>query len=85
MLSKDGVQGMPKRLIPTGSCWCGCGDETLRGSFFLAGHDRRAESDVILVEYENVVGFLDRHGYGPGGKNARKAAEAVRRRGDTSR
>ena len=59
-----------KRLLPTGECWCGCGAETAIGSFFLPGHDKTAESAVISVEYGGVPGFLVRHGYGPGGKNA---------------
>jgi hypothetical protein len=40
---------MPQRLIPTGECWCGCGGETERGSFFLPGHNKVAESAVLLV------------------------------------
>ena len=40
----------PKRLLPTGECWCGCGAETAIGSFFLSGHDKAAESAVISVE-----------------------------------
>jgi hypothetical protein len=60
-----------KRLLPTGTCWCGCGAETKRGSFFATGHDKRAESAVILAEYGNVPSFLVAHGYGPDGpKNA---------------
>ena len=59
-----------KRLLPTGECWCGCGAETAIGSFFLPGHDKTAESAVISVEYGGVPGFLVRHRYGPGGKNA---------------
>jgi len=66
---------MPQRLIPTGTCWCGCGGETGRGSFFLPGHDKVAESAVILVEYSGVPEFLAKHGYGPGGKNARQALQ----------
>ena len=60
-------------LLPTGECWCGCGQETRIGSFFLAGHDKTAESAVIAVEYGGVPQFLHRHGYGPGGRSARQA------------
>ncbi|HUX48130.1 MAG TPA: hypothetical protein VMV76_02985 [Dehalococcoidia bacterium] len=70
---------MSKRLLPTGKCWCGCGEDVPRGSFFLAGHDRRAESAVILVEYGSVVEFLAEHGYAPGGKNPQAALEAYRK------
>ena len=56
-----------KRLLPTGECWCGCGKETSRGSFFKIGHDKVAESRVIRAEYGGVPEFLADHGYGPGG------------------
>ena len=57
----------PKKLLPTGTCWCGCKAETKRGSFFASGHDKRAESAVILEEYGDVSAFLVAHGYGPDG------------------
>ncbi len=76
---------MPQRLIPTGTCWCGCGGETGRGSFFLPGHDKVAESAVILVEYSGVPEFLAKHGYGPGGKNARQALQEWRDKGKAAR
>lgn len=77
---KEGIQGwipyiptkegiMTERLLPTGTCWCGCGKETAIGSFFLSGHDKIAEAAVICSEYGSVAAFLVRHGYGPGGKN----------------
>jgi hypothetical protein len=75
------------RLLPTGTCWCGCGGETGIGSFFLAGHDKVAESAVILVEYGSVPQFLDRHGYGPGPgqENPRQRLEAWRKRSGCGR
>ena len=76
---------MPKRLLPTGMCWCGCGQETPRGSFFLTGHDKRAEAAVILVEYGGVPEFLVDCGYGPGGKNPSKSLDAWRKRGNAAR
>jgi hypothetical protein len=69
------------RLIPTGTCWCGCGADTKLGSFFLSGHDKVAESAVVNVEYGGVVQFLDRHGYGPGGKNPRQTLDRWRASG----
>jgi hypothetical protein len=69
-----------KRLIPTGTCWCGCGAETSRGSFFLPGHDKVAESAVILTHYHGIPEFLDHYGFGPGGKNPRRALEEWRKR-----
>lgn len=54
------------RLIPTGTCWCGCGAETGLGKFFTQGHDKRAESALIALAYEgSVPHFLHAHGYGP--------------------
>ena len=78
---------MTDRLLPTGTCWCGCGKETGIGSFFLAGHDKIAESAVILVEYGSVHEFLHRHGYGPESsqKNPREQLEAWRSRGGRAR
>ncbi|MGY3677221.1 hypothetical protein ACVWXU_000844 [Streptomyces sp. TE33382] len=47
-------------------CWCGCGRETGLGKFFTQGHDKRAESALIALEYEgSVPHFLHAHGYGP--------------------
>ncbi len=60
---------MQDRLMPTGSCWCGCGGTTRLGAFFLPGHDRAAEAAVIQTEYGGVPQFLVGHGYGPSGKN----------------
>ena len=59
-----------KRLIPTGDCWCGCGEETKVGAFFVAGHDKRAEAAVVKTLYGSVPGLLVAHGFGPGGKSA---------------
>jgi len=73
------------RLIPTGNCWCGCGQETGIGSFFLSGHDKVAESAVILVKYGGVPEFLVQHGFGPGGENPKKALDEFRARGGRPR
>jgi hypothetical protein len=68
-------------LIPTGTCWCGCGESASRGAFFVAGHDKIAESAVVKVEYGSVPDLLDQHGYGPGGKNAHDALRKYQQRG----
>lgn len=60
---------LPRRLMPDGTCWCGCGEETPAGTFFAQGHDRRAISKVILVEYGDTVTFLHAHGFAPGGQH----------------
>lgn len=53
------------RLKPTGSCWCGCREETGPNSFFLSGHDTKAQARVIRERYGSVPEFLIEHGYGP--------------------
>lgn len=66
---------MPDRLMPTGECWCGCGETTAVGAFFVSGHDKRAEAAIVKVEYGDVPSLLVKHGYGPGGKNASEALQ----------
>lgn len=61
---------MTDRLIPTGTCWCGCEQDARIGSFFLSGHDQRAQAGVIYAEYGGVAAFLRAHGYGPDGRSA---------------
>jgi hypothetical protein len=69
-----------RRLIPTGDCWCGCGQETELGKFFRSGHDKIAEAAVIRIEYGTVPEFLVKHGYGPDGKNPRDELERDRQK-----
>jgi hypothetical protein len=50
---------------PDGRCWCGCGaqlDSPM--AFFVAGHDKVAESRLIKDRYGSVAEFLVAHGYG---------------------
>jgi hypothetical protein len=61
------AKNLGKGLLPTGECWCGCLAATGRGSYFLPGHDRRAATRVIALEYGDIVGFLHALGYQPGG------------------
>lgn len=70
---------MNKRLSPTGECWCGCGEDAGLGKFFLPGHDRKAESEVILKEYGGVPQFVAQHGYGPADSRAASIGEAPER------
>jgi hypothetical protein len=77
----ESKERMEQRLIPTGHCWCGCGSETSIGAFFASGHDKIAESAVVKVEYGSVPRLLERHGYGPGGKNAQEALRKYRDEG----
>ena len=73
------------RLLATGECWCGCGNEATPGNFWSPGHDKRAESAVINIEYESVAEFLLKHGFGPDGRNAHVEIEAWRKRGGRTR
>jgi hypothetical protein len=53
------------RLVPTGTCWCGCGAEVGLGSFFARGHDKVAEAALLAARYDNSVARLIwRHGFG---------------------
>ena len=78
-------QSKESRLLPTGECWCGCGTVTPVGSFFAAGHDKVAESAVILLEYGGVPEFLVRHGFGPDGRNARSELDKWKAQGGRPR
>lgn len=65
------------RLIPTGTCWCGCGTEVAIGSFFARGHDKVAEAALLAVEYgSSVPQLLHANGYGPGHSVTAAAVDA---------
>ncbi len=54
------------RLIPTGTCWCGCGTEIGLGSFFARGHDKVAEAALIAAKYGgSVAQMLHANDFGP--------------------
>ncbi|MET8451636.1 hypothetical protein [Streptomyces sp. NPDC005209] len=62
---RDRSKQLP-RLIPTGTCWCGCGKDTAIGSYFVRGHDKIAEAALMALEYgSSVPQLLHRHGFGP--------------------
>jgi hypothetical protein len=55
------------RLIPTGTCWCGCGEQVGLGAFFARGHDKVAEAALLATKYEgSVAQLLYGHGYSAG-------------------
>lgn len=64
---------MASRLEPNRTCWCGCGGETRPDSFFVRGHDSKAESAILDLEYGGRPELLNRHGYGPSGQNLLQA------------
>jgi hypothetical protein len=59
-------------IEPTGTCWCGCGEETTGEAFFKAGHDKRAEAMLTKLKYgtdDAVAVRMAINGYGGGGRN----------------
>lgn len=53
-----------ERLLPTGTCWCGCGEQVALGAFFARGHDKVAEAALLAIRYEgSVAHLLHGHGY----------------------
>jgi hypothetical protein len=69
---KDNMTALKPRA--NGTCWCGCGGEVKPGKFFVQTHDRWAEAYIIRTHYGSIAAFLEYHGYGPDGKNARREA-----------
>src|SRR6185437_4645189 len=54
------------RLPMTDTCWCGCGRETSRGSFFVQGHDKIAEAALLALDHgDSVARRLHERGYSP--------------------
>ena len=51
----------------TKSCACGCGRGT--DGTWAMGHDRTATALLIKLKYGDTLKFIERHGYGPGGRN----------------
>lgn len=51
-------RGEPRRPEPTGTCWCGCGDATGEGAFFVPGHDGRAFSKLVR-RYGGLAGVIE--------------------------
>ncbi|MFD5940317.1 hypothetical protein [Streptomyces griseus] len=71
---------MSERLLPTGSCWCGCGTETGIGSFFTRGHDKIAEAAFIAARHGgSVARLLADNEFGPDAEES--VREAALRRG----
>ncbi len=67
----------PLRLLPTGTCWCGCEKPTGLGKFFVPGHDKAAEAALMALKWNaSVPEFLHAHGYGPQRSVSRAAVDA---------
>ena len=60
---------------PNGLCWCDCGGETKPGSYFLQGHDKRADRYFEVVNgSKSIAEKLADGQYVPGqGKSLRVA------------
>ncbi|MEC4016125.1 hypothetical protein [Streptomyces sp. H27-D2] len=68
---------MTDRLIPTGTCWCGCGKEVGIGRFFAQGHDKVAEAALMAVRYgASVPRLLHDHDFGPANSVTAAAVES---------
>lgn len=49
---------------PTGLCFCGCRKKVGDGSFFVAGHDKTAESALVAARYQgSIAHLLWHHGF----------------------
>ena len=57
-------------------CACGCGRST--SANFAPGCDQRARTRLIELKYGTTVHFLERHGYGRGGRNLHQEWERHR-------
>jgi hypothetical protein len=57
---------------PNGLCWDGCGEATSPGSFFLAGHDKRAQAYLAVIrERRTIADELFKEGLVPGQRDIR--------------
>lgn len=64
--------------VPTGQCYCGCGEGVGRGAFFRIGHDKKATSILdAMLHGGSVADRVVDHGYGPGQRSLR--AEGLKR------
>ncbi len=63
--------------VPNGMCWCDCGGSPKPGSFFLPGHDKRAERYLAAVDQSaSIADRLASRGFVPGLGSLRAAALA---------
>lgn len=65
----DVVAAAPPQAVlpkPTGTCWCGCGQETKPGAFFVARHAPGAAQRAVIKHFGSVEAFLLMLGEAPG-------------------
>ncbi|GLZ50330.1 hypothetical protein Acsp06_65150 [Actinomycetospora sp. NBRC 106375] len=66
-----------KRATPNGLCWDDCGGAPKPGSFFLPGHDKRAERYLTAIDgASSIADKLAARGYVPGQGSLRAATLA---------
>ncbi len=64
--------------VPNGQCWDDCGGTPKPGSFFLQGHDKRAERYLTAVEgSQSIAQRLAARGFVPGQDSLRAATLAT--------
>lgn len=71
-------------LKPEGVCWCGCGESTTLGKFWIPGHDAKALRAIIDRDFGDTVDFLDALDYGPGKRSAMTGEWQIDQEEDTS-
>ncbi len=61
--------------MPNGLCWCDCGGNTKPGSYFLQGHDKRADRFLVAIDgSQSIADKLADRQFVPGqGKSLRAA------------
>jgi hypothetical protein len=67
---------MPKPTpAPNGLCWCDCGGKTKPGSYFMQGHDKRAERYLEAVNgRRSIADKLAGQSFVPGQANSLREA-----------
>jgi len=64
--------------VPNGLCWDDCGGTPKPGSFFLPGHDKRAERYMAAIEESaSIADRLNSRDFVPGKKSLREATLAT--------
>jgi hypothetical protein len=57
----------PVVVQPNGLCWCDCGELAKPGSYFVQGHDKRAERYLTAIEgSHSIAERLAAQGFIPG-------------------
>ena len=49
------------KVAATGWCFCGCGDPTPPGIYWVPSHDRKGETRIIREHWGTIVDFVRAH------------------------